>query len=208
LDAQFRCGGCVEYVNWIDNLLQFSDNRSINWINNYELTFADEPEQLDQFIADSKKMGDSCRIVAGFCWKWSNPNKDGSLPPDVKIGDWAKPWNAKALRMCTPENDPYTIWANTSIGETQIGCIYSAQGFEFDRVGVIWGPDLVWRDDKWIARKEYTFDSPVKSKDADADRLIRNAYRVLLTRGIKETKILCMDEETKLHIIDEIQVLT
>jgi hypothetical protein len=208
LDAQFRCGGCVEYVNWIDYLLHFSDKQPQSWKNDYQLTFAEDPDKLDQFMIDSRKMGDSCRIIAGFCWKWSNPTQAGTLPPDVKIGNWAKPWNAKARGYSTPENHPYTIWATTAVGETQIGCIYSAQGFEFDRVGVIWGPDLVWRDDKWIARKEYTFDSPVKSKEADADRLIRNAYRVLLTRGVKETRILCLDEETKLHIQAELQALS
>jgi hypothetical protein len=209
LDAQFRCGGCVEYVHWIDYLLGFSSDKPVNWKNNYKVTFTDDPKQLDQFILDSRQMGDSCRIVAGFCWKWSNPASDGTLIPDVRIGDWAKPWNAKALphRIYTPENHPYTIWATTTIGESQVGCIYSAQGFEFDRVGVIWGPDLVWRDNKWIARKQYTFDSPVKSKEADADRLIRNAYRVLLTRGVKETRILCFDNETKFHIHEEIQAI-
>jgi len=152
-------------------------------------------------------MGESCRIVAGFCWKWSNPTKDKSLLPDVTIGDWARPWNAKALGYYPPEKHPYTIWATTAVGETQIGCIYSAQGIEFDRVGVIWGPDLVWRDGIWVARKQYTFDSPVKTKTADADRLIRNAYRVLLTRGIKETRILCLDDETKSHIQEEIRAM-
>jgi DUF2075 family protein len=72
---------------------------------------------------------------------------------------------------------------------------------------VIWGPDLVWRDNKLVARKQFTFDSPVKSKEADADRLIRNAYRVLLTRGIKETRILCFDDETKAHIQAEINAI-
>jgi hypothetical protein len=207
LDAQFRCGNCVEYVNWIDYLLHFSNNKPNSWKNNYQLTFADDPLKLDQFLVNSRKMGDSCRIVAGFCWRWSNPLQDGTLPPDVKIGDWARPWNAKALGYYPPEKHPYTVWATTSVGETQIGCIYSAQGFEFDRVGVIWGPDLVWREDKWVARKQFTFDSPVKSKGADADRLIRNAYRVLMTRGVKETRILCLDEETKIHILEEIKAM-
>jgi DUF2075 family protein len=30
--------------------------------------------------------------------------------------------------------------------------------------------------------------------------LVRQAYRVLLTRGIRGTEILCLDEETRTHI--------
>ena len=89
-------------------------------------------------------------------------------------------------------------------GENQIGCIYSAQGFEFDSVGVIWGPDLVWRDDRWVAQKDKSKDSPVKSAKSDTLRLVKNAYRVLLTRGIKQTRVLCLDEETREHIRHEI----
>jgi hypothetical protein len=92
--------------------------------------------------------------------------------------------------------------------ENQIGCIYSAQGFEFDRVGVIWGPDLVWRKDKWISQPDNSFDSPVKSKKVDTLRLVRNAYRVLLTRGIKETQLLCLDDETREHIRHDFEFLT
>ena len=30
--------------------------------------------------------------------------------------------------------------------------------------------------------------------------LVRNAYRVLLTRGMKETRLLVLDEETREHV--------
>jgi len=92
------------------------------------------------------------------------------------------------------------LWAETPTGEEQIGCIYSAQGFEFDRVGMIWGKDLVWREDGWVAQRERSFDSPVRKKTVDTGTLLRNAYRVLLTRGIVETQLLCIDEETREHV--------
>src|SRR5665811_2533987 len=83
--------------------------------------------------------------------------------------------------------------------------IYSAQGFEFDRVGVIWGPDLVWRDDEWVAQRERSFDTPVKAKKADTQHLVRNAYRELLTRGITETRVLILDSETKDHVEETLE---
>ncbi|MGW6523233.1 MULTISPECIES: DNA/RNA helicase domain-containing protein [unclassified Streptomyces] len=34
-----------------------------------------------------------------------------------------------------------------------MGYIYTAQGFEYDYSGVIFGPDLVWRDGVWITTR-------------------------------------------------------
>jgi uncharacterized protein len=84
---------------------------------------------------------------------------------------------------------------------------YGQRTFELDRVGVIWGLDLVWRKNQWVAQPEKSFDSPVKAKKADTLRLVRNAYRVLLTRGIKETQLLCLDDETREHLIAEFDLL-
>jgi len=210
LSVQFRCGGCLDYVIWIEDLLGFTSFKTGNWTDQYSFKLVDSPYELEKIIPDAQKRNETARIVAGFCWKWSNPLQDGSLLDDVKIGDWHRPWNAKPLtsKAYKPETHPYTLWANTSAGENQIGCIYSAQGFEFDRIGVIWGPDLVWRKNKWVAQPENSFDSPVKSKKADTLRLVRNAYRVLLTRGIKETQLLCLDDETREHIRHNFELLT
>ena len=81
-----------------------------------------------------------------------------------------------------------------------MGCIYSAQGFEFDSVGVIWGNDLVWRTDRWVAQPKESRDAPVRNAGPDMLDLVRNAYRVLLTRGIRETRVLCLDPETRAHL--------
>jgi hypothetical protein len=66
-------------------------------------------------------------------------------------------------------------------------------------VGVVWGEDLVRRGDAWVARKEGSYDRPVRSSGS-MDRLVRNAYRVLLTRGIRGTSLLCLDAETRDHV--------
>ena len=154
-------------------------------------------------MAQSRANGTRARLVAGFCWKWSEVRPDGSLEPDVKIGAWQRPWNAKVPKGAAaprPDRHPYTLWANTEIGESQVGCIYSAQGFEFDSVGVIWGKDLVWRTDRWVAQPKDSRDAPVRNAGPDMLDLVRNAYRVLLTRGIRETRVLCLDPETRDHL--------
>ncbi|MEI6293897.1 MAG: DNA/RNA helicase domain-containing protein [Methanomicrobiales archaeon] len=203
LQAQFRCGGCAEYLDWINYLFGFSSVVPENWRENYNFSIEDSPDDLEKIVLDQKGQFERNRMVAGFCWPWSDPNPDGTLIPDVVIGDWKRPWNAKAIKSSYPyEKHPYTLWAETSAGEKQIGCIYSAQGFEFDRVGVIWGEDLVWRDDSWVAQRQKSFDNPVKAQSVDTQKYLRNAYRVLLTRGIIETRLLCIDDETREHVIE------
>ncbi len=201
LAEQFRCGGCRPYVDWVDWLLGFSDERPQPWAGQYTLDVASDPGGLDALMADAARHSERARLLAGFCWKWSDALPGGVLVDDVRIGAWSRPWNAKhdPKKTYRPDNDPYTLWAETNIGLGQVGCIYSAQGFEFERVGVIWGPDLVWRGDRWLAVKESSHDRKV-GPSKDMLRLVRNAYRVLLTRGIRGTRLLVLDEETRAHV--------
>jgi hypothetical protein len=207
LGTQFRCNGCLEYIEWVDYLLGFREDRPQHWGDRYQFDIAAKPDDLDSLMEHAKADGENGRIVAGFCWHWSNPGKDGSLFNDVVIDTWSRPWNAKReqRRHYRPENDPYTLWADTNIGWNQVGCIYSAQGFEFDRVGVIWGRDLVWRCGAWVAQGNESFDSPVK-RSSNMLQLLRNAYRVLLTRGIQGTRLLCLDDETRQHITETLKI--
>jgi hypothetical protein len=204
LTTQFRCGGCSEYLEWVDHLLEFRANSPGKWGQQYRFDLADSPEDLDDLMDEAAAAGETARVVAGFCWKWSDPLEDGTLVDDVVIGDWRRPWNRKAEeKPYKPEKHPYTLWAETDAGKEQVGGIYSAQGFEFDRVGVIWGEDLIWRENTWVAQKAKSFDPPVK-RNAEMLRLVRNAYRVLLTRGIRQTRVLCLDVQTRAHLTSQL----
>ena len=202
LAAQFRCAGCEEYVAWVDRLLGFRAEPAGPWRDRYRFHLVDRPEDLEAGVARAKAAGERARMVAGFCWPWSDARPDGTLVPDVEIGPWSMPWNRKpdSKKSYSPSRHPYTLWAETDEGLGQVGCIYSAQGFEFDRVGVIWGRDLVWRSGEWVAAPEASEDGPVRRAGPAMLRLVRNAYRVLLTRGTRETSLLCLDEETRLHL--------
>jgi hypothetical protein len=200
LATQFRCGGCAEYIAWVDWLLGFSTEKPEPWRDRYHVELVDTPAALERLIAESRVAGERARLVAGFCWKWSDPTEAGDLVPDVVVGDWRRPWNRKAGdKPYKPPAHPYTRWAETEEGESQIGVIYSAQGFEFERIGVIWGRDLVWRDGQWIAQPKESQDRPVKASP-DMLRLVRNAYRVLLTRGLRGARLLVIDQETRSYV--------
>ena len=53
----------------------------------------------------------------------------------------------------------------TQRGFGQVGCIYTAQGFEYDWSGVIFGHDFVWRDDRWVAAPRALLRHAVKKAD-------------------------------------------
>ena len=76
--------------------------------------------------------------------------------------------------------------------------MYTAQGFEFDYVGVIFGTDLVYDLDKqeWIGRKENSGDSVVKRAKNFTD-LVKNTCRVLLSRGLKGCYVCFLDKDTE-----------
>lgn len=106
-----------------------------------------------------------------------------------------------------PEFHPYTIWANEDSGFGEIGCIYSAQGFEFD-VGVIVGKDYKWDAKKrqWVPHLAHNVDKGFKmgiTKDkALAAEKLAHVYRVLATRGMKGTYFYFLDEETRHYFED------
>jgi DUF2075 family protein len=59
----------------------------------------------------------------------------------------------------------------------------------------------VWRDRGWIAIRKASKDPDFRSRttvtDLEFERLIRNVYKVLLTRGMIGTVICSPDEETR-----------
>jgi DUF2075 family protein len=63
---------------------------------------------------------------------------------------------------------------------------------------VIFGDDFVRRNGAWVARREFSHDGPVKKAgDVEFPALVRNTYKVLLTRGMKATAVYSVDGETQ-----------
>jgi len=212
LSAQFRCGGSEAYVRWVDRLLGVSlEGEDLLDVaeSGFEFQIVDTPEALEQHVHGKLRQGESSRLVAGFCWKWSDPRGDGTLVNDVVVGDWERPWNAKSTAgRLAPGIPSSNAWAVDPAGVHQVGCVYTAQGFEFDRVGMIWGNDLVWRTNGWVAQAKFSHDSIVKRADSkDPDffrRLVAQTYRVLLTRGMKGCAVTFTDQETEDYVRSKI----
>ena len=199
LDGQFRCGGSRLYENWISGMLNLNGQNNFPWEEdpNFAVEIVNSPEEMESKLKIKNDEGFKARITAGYCWTWNDPTTDGSLPKDVVIGNWAKPWNVKSNRAIGGYLSG-ELWAIDPKGFEQIGCVYTVQGFEYDWNGVIFGPDLVWRENKWIAIPSGSKDPAMRGIDpSNFEKLIKNTYKVLLTRGLQGTLLYSVDKETQ-----------
>lgn len=204
LDGQFRCGGSAAYEEWVRRLLGLRAGGPTRWSGdpNFDVRIAVSPEEMEEFLRGKNSDEATARMAAGYCWPWSPPNDDGTLVNDIVIGDWSRPWNLRGGRA-VGDAPPSPLWATDRRGFGQVGCIYTAQGFEYDWSGVIIGPDLVVRDGVMTAVREGTADKALKGTknnpiaDETFSALVRNIYKVLLTRGMRGVVIYSTDPETQ-----------
>ena len=210
LDIQFRCSGSDAFVNWINNTLGIRRTANVLWNMEEEFDFKiyKTPEDLEGAIREKVDQGYTARMTAGFCWPWSMPDENGNLINDVTIGKYNKPWNAKPEAKKLAADIPKSnLWAYDPNGINQIGCVYTAQGFEFDYIGVIFGNDLVYNleNQSWEGRPENNADRPVKRSKDDFIKLVKNTYRVLLSRGMKGCYVYFVDKDTEKFIKTRIE---
>ena len=155
-----------------------------------------------QEIVERNRTANKARLVAGYCWDWK-----GKADPSIR--DVAIPEHDFAMRWNLGRDGGLWIVQPESVNE--IGCIHTCQGLELDYVGVIIGPDLLVRDGVVVTDPDARSknDSSVKGhkklrqtqpEEARrlADRIIKNTYRTLMTRGQKGCYVYCTDPETSL----------
>ncbi|MFA6354375.1 MAG: DUF2075 domain-containing protein [Candidatus Paceibacterota bacterium] len=206
LKTQFRCSGSDGYLNWVDDILniRYTANHILSSNEKMDFRIFDSPHILYEAIKyKNLEKPNSARMVAGFCWPWSNTKSDGTLVEDVVIDDFKMTWEAKNdTRKIASGVVRANDWARDPNGVDQMGSIYTIQGFEFDYVGVIFGKDLIYDSEKkmWIGQKSESCDSKVKREsktEEEFTKYIKNVYRVLLTRGMKGCYMYFLDKETE-----------
>lgn len=213
LEAQFRCSGSDAFVNWVNNTLGIHKTANVIWTGeeNFEFFVFDSLESLEEAIKRRVSEGFKARMTAGFCWEWSKkPKPDGTLHEDVVIEGFRRPWNARPEAARLAKGIPKaTFWAHDPNGMNQIGCVYTAQGFEFDYVGVIFGNDLEYNLDeqRWEGHPENSGDSVVRRSKDQFVNLVKNTYRVLLSRGLKGCYVYFLDKDTERFFKSRMEVL-
>ncbi|MDP3469604.1 MAG: DUF2075 domain-containing protein [Daejeonella sp.] len=211
LSSQFRCNGSDGYLAWLDHTLQIRETaNTLLDQKEYDFRVLKSPVELRNLIVEKNKHRNKSRMVAGYCW------------------DWVSQKNPEAFDICMPEFDFAMRWNLTTDGSlwimspdsvSEIGCIHTCQGLEVDYIGVIVGDDLIVRNGQVITNpaKRSKNDSSVKGYKsrlksdpektmAEMDKIIKNTYRTLMTRGMKGCYVYCVDEETGEYLKDNLKI--
>lgn len=221
LSSQFRCNGSDGYLSWLDNTLQIKETANIRLsAEDYDFQIFSDPNQLFEIIKKKNKINNKARVVAGYCWDWNskkNPNEYDIIIPEFHF---KKRWNL---------NSDKNLWIIGKNTIEEIGCIHTCQGLELDYIGVIIGPDMRYENGQVITdvTKRSKNDQSVKGFKSlmvsnknkalqNADDIIKNTYRTLLTRGMKGCYVYCCDKalakylsaqlEPKYEIIPQIRI--
>lgn len=190
LSSQFRCNGSDGYLSWLDNTLQITETANISLSQeDYDFEIFNNPNELFDTIYEKNRINNRSRVVAGYCWDWNSkkdPNKYDIIIPQFSF---RKRWNLSTVK---------NLWIIESRSIEEIGCIHTCQGLELDYIGVIVGNDIRFENGKVICdiKERSRNDQSVKGFGTlfknqkekgiqEAEEIIKNTYRTLMTRGVK-----------------------
>ena len=205
LTSQFRCNGSEGYIAFIDALLGIRRTANYDYFDlDYDIRVYDDPVKMREDLRELNKINNKARMIAGYCYEWvTQRNPDNNLY-DIELGDNFKAkWNFRNTNT----------WAIDETSFDQVGCIHTSQGLEFDYIGVIIGNDLRYENGKVItdytkrAKSDRSLDGIQKyGRYKEADEIIRNTYKTLLTRGQKGCYIYCEDRALNKYLKERIEL--
>lgn len=202
LSAQFRCSGAEGFLNWIDDVFQIRETGNFNgWdLDTFQFVILDNPHSVYDHIKKKVTEGNKARMLAGYAWNWTdakNGNPNGEIDDvDIPEHQFKMPWNGRAL----------STWAIDERGVEQVGCVHTSQGLEFDYVGVIIGNDLKYDPNSnhiyadYDEYKDKLGKRGLKDDNHQLTKLIKNIYKVLISRGMKGCFLYCRDPELQKYL--------
>lgn len=199
LVSQFRCNGSDGYLAFIDDVLGIRQTANYDGFDgDYELRIYDNPCEMREALRDKNRINNKARMVAGYCYEWRSKNSNDLSVFDIELeNDFRARWNFSTTQTWAIDEDSFD----------QVGCIHTSQGLEFDYVGVIIGKDLICRrgrvytDPSKRAKSDQSLRGLKSNPDPDlGDRIVKNTYKTLLTRGQKGCYIYCEDAELRVYL--------
>lgn len=189
LSSQFRCSGSDGYLAWLDDVLQIRETANNSLDNSgYDFRIFDDPNEMKAEIERLNEINNKSRMVAGYCWDWVSKKDPRAYDVVIPEHDFQMRWNL------TKDG---SLWIVAPESVNEIGCIHTCQGLEVDYIGVVVGDDLdIEGDTLWTRpEKRSKNDQSIRGykkllkEDDNAidtiDKIIKNTYRTLMTRGMK-----------------------
>lgn len=230
LESQKRSGEQGNYVHNIQSLLfGFERKNHLNDVD-FEINTSLCLSQIDELLK-SRLHEFTAKWYAPFDWIWltrdigANPSRKvlDNMKYDILINEgeyrFRKYWNPSYHQYEWYKGEPRVITAiDNSLVKTidaidQVGCVYTAQGLDYDYIGFIWSKSLIWdsKNNKWKVNlkeiKDKVFikqaNKYLKKEQFSAEayeqvyKIVLNQYYILLTRARKGIYIWFEDEATK-----------
>ena len=203
LASQFRCSGADGYIAWLDNVLGIRENANPDFDREaFDFRIVDSPVELHDLIREKNRINNKSRVVAGYCWDWNSKTRPDTWDIEIPEHGYRAQWNL---------GTDGSLWIVADGSVEQVGCIHTCQGLELDYVGVIIGPDVRSRDGRLVTVPESRsrMDRSIRGyktlmrQDPEAtrlrvDRIIRNTYKTLMSRGMKGCYVYATDVEDQM----------
>lgn len=213
LAYQLRMKCAESTTKWIDDLVL---NKQLTPFAQddlgYEVKAFDSPDKLFAAIKKKSEKEETklSRLVASYDWEYNNAQRpEGAEYWGVTIGEhWFMPWNYEIKRSFTIKQKrgiKRSAWAEQPHTINEIGSTFTIQGFDLSYVGVILGPSIIYKEGRIeyvpeenkyekVTRKRTISDG---TKQDFSEILIRNQFKVLMTRGVKGLYIYACNDELR-----------
>lgn len=197
MNFQYRMVACDEQVAWMDALTAQKPMTVFPKNSDFEFKVFDTAGELFEKIKKRNKEVGMSRVVAtsGF------PRIDGRH--NVEMYTFSLPWD---------EWDPQrTHWAKREGSITQVGTIYTLQGFDLNYVGMIIGPSFGYdkkTDTMTIMPEKYSHKEIFKKRkdiqftQAEYQEFIANVLNVLMKRGKYGLYLTAYDDALRQRLVD------
>ena len=198
LSSQFRCVGGERYIDFVDKILGYNNAFvSLKGIH-YEVKIMDSMTQMLKEWENKYKSGHQLRLISGYTHEWISKNNEELYDFNYDDGDVLLKWNVKKANRVAVLDDAQI---------KNVFCIHTIQGLEVEYAGVIIGKDITYNKEKGKIEfhpemnAKTDNDSKIRTSPYElAERLIRNTYKVLLTRGVKGTYIYAEDDSLREYL--------
>lgn len=211
LPSQFRCAGSDGYLSWLDSTFGIRETANPKHDPSYDFRIFDDPEEMRKEIFTLNQKFGMCRMLAGYCWKWTSKTDPSSYDIEFPEHGFKMRWN---------DFDLGQGWIMYEEGAEQVGCIHTSQGLDANYVGVIIADDLRFEDgdlatyplehpagDKNFSGLRGRLQDPTTRESTleEAHELIINTYRTLLTRGMRGCFVYCQDRNLAEYLRSKLQ---
>ena len=202
LTSQMRCLGSNDYIKYIHSMLDGKCNKYMDFSDNYDFKLFISIDDFCNRLLDKENIDGLCRIVSGYGFEWINKkqkvNKKRSIlkkvSTDISIENRKFYWNLRLSKW------PISLEGNDIVDE--VGCIHTIQGYDLNYCGVIFGPEIIYRNNHIEIDKDKYYDINGKQgvNDLKLKEYIINIYYVLLSRGIKGTYVYVCDDQLREYL--------